>query len=482
MIHARDGGEPGTGGSAALRPILVLETVRARDEAGPVSGRARGALMDVSMALGAGVHAILGGPEDGSVALHGVVTGALPRLRGALHVGGRDPRTCPGIRARIGALGPEARLPPAATVGAALRLALRARGDEARRGEAVLDPLGLARLEARSLASLSFGEARAVELAIALSTKAPALLALHEPLADVAVPDPSLIEGRLREIAAAGACVLVTTSSPHDARALAERILVLHRGALLREATAGSAGLGLPGTVELSAWIGPGPHGAAITGARVLAEALARAPEARGVSWEAEPQGLPSPSPGAALVRLRAESIEACSAALLDAVVAIDVAVVALTRSSPDLSEVHAATDALLRLRWSERRPMAPFQPPAAMLASYSMPPSRSSSLPMPSSPSPVEDGGPLGRPKSFPAPPNRDQDLAGEAAVAMPVLPAPPSLPNIAMPEAYPSMADEEGYPGLEGEGRHDEARGGRFTGRDEDARDDDFEGRGER
>jgi ABC-2 type transport system ATP-binding protein len=476
-LIATPNGASGLGASAAPpRPILVLEAVRARDddETSP-KGRARGALMDVSLALGPGVHAVLGGPEDGTIALHGVVTGARPRLRGALHVRGQDPHRDPRIRARIGALGPEALLPPAATVGAAVRLALLSRGDDARGVGAVLDILGLARLHARSLPSLSFGEARAVTLALALSTKAPALIALHEPLADVVVPDPSLIERRAREIAAAGACVLVTTSSPHDARAVAERLFVLHRGAVLREATAGSDGLGAPSFAELSAWVGAGPHGSATAGARELAAALARAPEARAVTWEAEPSGLPAPSPAAAVVRLRADTIEACSAALIDAAVATGVVVVALTRSSPDLREVHAATDALLRLRWNERRPTAPFQPPATVLAVYSTPRSRSS-LPIPSSPSPAEDGGPLGRPKSFPAPPRSDQGLAGEAAAAMLVLPGPPSLPNVAMPEA---PGDAEGDGGAAG--RLGASRGDAFEGRGEASWGDDFEGRGE-
>ena len=116
---------------------------------------------------------------------------------------------------------------------------MRARGETGDRFDAVLDPLGLSRLQARDPRTLSFAEQRAVELALALSTPAPLLLALHEPLCDVALPLLDALHLRLREAAASGACVVVTTSSPADARALADHVIVLHQGVIAREARGG---------------------------------------------------------------------------------------------------------------------------------------------------------------------------------------------------------------------------------------------------
>jgi ABC-2 type transport system ATP-binding protein len=223
---------------AASASILDLYRVHARDAAG-ASGRARGALAGVSIALEASVHAFLGAPEDGTLALAEAITGARAPLRGRVTVRGRDPARTSFVRARIGALAAEPRLPDAATVRDAVRLAMRARGESGDRFDAVLDPLGLSSLQARAPRSLAFAEKRAVELAIALSTPAPLLLALHEPLGDVALPRLELLAIRLREAALAGACVVLTTSSPRDARALADHVLVLHKGVIAREATGG---------------------------------------------------------------------------------------------------------------------------------------------------------------------------------------------------------------------------------------------------
>jgi ABC-2 type transport system ATP-binding protein len=417
-----------------------LHQVHARDTAGQ-RGRARGAITELSLSLGPGIHAILGAPEDGTFALLDVVTGARAPLRGKVSVDGSEPFHTPRVRARIGALTPEPGLPPASSVGAAIRVALRARGEDEYRFDAVLDPLGLSALHARPVRSLSFAEARAVELALALTTPAALLIALHEPLSDVAVSNLHLVRSRLRELASARACVLVTTSSPADARMIADRIHVLHKGVLVREVGGDSRGLGLAGRAELTAWVADTERdGNAAEGARALAAALSRAPFVHGVSWEEEAPPLSaSKGPGVALVRIRAETLEACSAALIDAAMETGITLAAIAPSAPDLAEVRTATDTLLRMRWFERRPGPPLAPKD--LASRSGP-AGITSLPLPSSRSPVEDGGPLGRPKSIPSAP-WGEDMGIEAPRSAAMLPGPPPLPNIPLgPSAMP--ADE--------------------------------------
>lgn len=419
-------------------PALVLQHVHARDTAGP-GGRARGAITDLSLALGHGIHAIVGAPEDGTLALLDVVTGRTPPLRGKISIDGRDPGVTPLLRARVGVLAAEPHLPPAPSVGASIRLALRARGEVGHRFDAVLDPLGLSALHARKVRSLSFAEARAVELALALTTPAPLMVALHEPLGDVALQNLYLVQRRLRELAAARVCVLFTTSSPSDALALADRVFVLHKGFLVREVGGEGRGLGQGASVELTAWIAA-PSAAAERddriavgrgAARALAGALSRAPGVRGVSWE-------EAHPGASLVRVRGDTAEACADALIEATVATGVAIEAIASGAPSLPEVRATTDALLRARssFSARATPLPVPPHGASRDARSA----TSSLPAPPPRSPVEDGGPLGRPKSVPAPRGEDES---ESARAVPFLPAPPALPNIPGARVTGSLSD---------------------------------------
>ncbi len=381
---------------------LVLTRVHARDAAGP-NGRARGAVTALTLSLGPGIHTFLGAPEDGTLALFDALTGARRPLEGKVTLAGQDPFSTAYIRARIGSLAPEPRLPPAPSVGAAIRLALAARGEVSHRFDAVLDPLGLSGLHARRPGSLGFAEVRAVELALALTTPGPLLIVLHEPLADVAVAQIGAIPRRLRELAAAGACVVATTSSPADARALEGRILVLHRGFLVREAVGGGAGLAL-GEVEITAWVRDVPGE---PGVRELAAALTRRPGVHRVTWDdgaragspvraLDSESIAGAGPsragraGPSLVRVRGDSADACAEALLDAAVESSVVLDAIAPTSPDLAAVRAATDTLLRMRAAA---------PRASIALTTTPfpaPVITSSAPSPSQPPPPMPREPL--------------------------------------------------------------------------------------
>ncbi|MFT3768630.1 MAG: ATP-binding cassette domain-containing protein [Minicystis sp.] len=355
-----------------MRPIVLLEAVQARDTAGP-RGSARGSLAGVSIDLAAGVHAFLGTPEDGMLALVEVLTGARAPQRGRVTVAGKDPARTAAVRARMGVLPAEPRLPAARTVRDAVRLAMRARGESGDRFDAVIDPLGLSHLHGRDPRSLSFAEERAVELALALSTPAPTLVVLHDPLSDVAVGKPSVVSARLREIASAGACVIVTTSSPADARTLADRVLVLHRGLVARQVIGGD-GLALPAPVELVAWVREG--------ARVLAAALSQRAEVLAVSWE-EAAARDTGWPGAAAVRVRGIAAEACALALAEAAGETGVEVEGIEQRAPEMGEVRGATEALWRM--ARARAVGPQMAPQANGMAAPMP-----NAPVPVAPSPM--------------------------------------------------------------------------------------------
>ncbi|WP_437592722.1 ABC transporter ATP-binding protein [Sorangium sp. So ce1000] len=343
-------------------PVVVFEGVRARDSAGE-EGRPRGGLSGLSMALGPGVHAVLGAPEDGTLALAEVLAGRAAPLAGRALVAGRDPFRSAATRARIGVLAAAPELPDGASVAACMSVALRARGAPASGAAALLEPLGVAPLLARRRASLSFSEARAVELALALGVPRPLLLCLVEPFADVAVPSPEPVRERLRALAAASACVVLVTSSTVDASALADRIHVLDRGVVARtepgagERLAAAPGAAPPGAgrpeVELHVLVHERAPDA--PGARALAAALASAPAVRAGAWE---QG---PVDASSMLRIRAADREAAALAILDAAAREDVTLIAISSPAPSMHDVRAAT----ALHLGAARPHRPFGAPA---------------------------------------------------------------------------------------------------------------------
>lgn len=317
---------------------LVLEQVHAVDAAGP-RGIARGRLAGVDLHLTRGVHAVLGAPEDGTIALTEALAGSRHPLRGRVLVAGKEPSRSAAVRARIGALGPVPRLPDARSVRHAVRLAMRARGEQGDRADAVLEALGLSALRARNPLALAFTEARAVELALALSTPAPQLVILHEPLAEVAIAQPGSVRQRISDLASAGVCVVVVTSSPADARLLADDIYVLQRGVILRATKGDGAGL-MPGhDVVLVAWVRDGSPGV-----RELAAALAHRPEVHALAVD-RPHDAPG---GCAAVRLHGPDLDACAVALSEAAVATGAHIDAIATAPPSMLEVKAATDAMM--------------------------------------------------------------------------------------------------------------------------------------
>ncbi|WP_437977852.1 ABC transporter ATP-binding protein [Sorangium sp. So ce295] len=386
-------------------PVVVLEGVRARDGAGE-EGRPRGGLSGLSLALGSGVHAVLGAPEDGTLALAEVLAGRAAPLAGRVLVAGRDPCRSAATRAQIGVLAATPELPDGASVASFMSVALRARGAPASGAAALLEPLGVAPLLARSTASLSFSEARAVELSLALGVPRPLLLCLVEPFADVAVPSPEPVRERLRALAAAGACVVLVTSSTADASALADRIHVLDRGVIARtEPGAGDRLAAAPpgatppgaGRPEVEIHVLVHERAPDAPGARALAAALASAPAVRAGAWE---QG---PAEASSTLRIRAADREAAALAILDAAAREDVTLIAISSPPPSMHDVRAAT-ALHLAAVRSRRPFgAPAVEGAAPLPGAPEGPFAVAAF---DAPAPLVQAAPLSRPSDGPSPP----------------------------------------------------------------------------
>jgi ABC-type multidrug transport system ATPase subunit len=240
---------------------------------------------------------VLGLPADGTELLAALAMGRLRPSSGTVRLAGRDPWASPATRARIAALGPRPDLPDVERVADLVALVGRAGGWDSRR---VLDEHQLGALAGRAMRSLSHGERRAVELALASSHPDPLLLLLFEPFRMGAGGLPRDLRERARRRAAAGACVLVIASEPEQVLSWVDRVYVL-QGGFSSEASADATAQ----LRQLVVWVA-GDRGG---GARALAAALAEHEEIQAVGWQVEPAHERT-STSLAVVALRAADLD----------------------------------------------------------------------------------------------------------------------------------------------------------------------------
>ena len=317
-------------------PSLMLQSVWARDRMGPRGG-ARGAVANLLLQRGPGVLAILGAPEDGTLALVELLSGQRRPERGKVLVGGLEPHRDAALRSRIGVLGVVPDLAPGRTALESVALALSARSGDRSRPEDVLESSGLAALGPRALSSLSFAEARAIDLALALAVPEPMLLVLSEPFSEVASVSPAFLLDRIRVLSET--CpVVVVTSSPRDARRVTsgrptDLVLVLHRGVFARSGDA-EGRLLYPRRAEMTAWVSGR--------LRELVKKLGDDPAVLGVSWE--PTAMTDDGE-AGVVRIAGVDPSALALAIADAATDAGASIAGISEVEPTLAEVRTTTE-----------------------------------------------------------------------------------------------------------------------------------------
>lgn len=198
--------------------MIAFRSVAAR-----AGRKSRAFLRDVTFEVQEGVFAVLGTPADGTSLLLDVASGAVPVERGEVSVFGGPPALA---RSRVACVPRAPSLPPALTVEEVVALEANLRGGPSRPASERLDVLGIASLARRRTGSLSVGEARAVVLALAVTSSARLLL-VDEPLVSLAPPASLRAIEALRAAAAAGTCIVLATSSVRDATRLGDRLAVL---------------------------------------------------------------------------------------------------------------------------------------------------------------------------------------------------------------------------------------------------------------
>ncbi|AKU94255.1 ABC transporter, ATP-binding protein [Labilithrix luteola] len=206
--------------------MIVLQGVSARGEARrrmPVP-----MLKNVSLTWERGVLAVVGSVADGTALLLRTIAGADKVQSGRLEVLAQPPSE---VQPRIAYVPQDVVLPDALRVEEVCALSAALREEPPRPARERLAVLGLESLASRKTSSLSPVEARAVALALAVTSIAPVVL-VEEPLWGLSPVAPARVTNALRARAAQGACVVVTTASVRDATRLGDQLVLLTQGVL----------------------------------------------------------------------------------------------------------------------------------------------------------------------------------------------------------------------------------------------------------
>ena len=199
-----------------------------------------GVLDGVSLRVGAGeCVGILGHNGTGKTTLLKALMGLLPAARGSIRLDGEPIERLPAhrrARAGLGYVPQGRRIFPALSVRDNLRFAAAAASMDEEAAEAVLaDFPELPRLLDRPGGTLSGGEQQILALARALVAR-PGLLLLDEPTEGI---QPSIVQAMAERIrglrAARGLSVLLVEQNLDFIRALSDRVLLIHRGRIVRE-------------------------------------------------------------------------------------------------------------------------------------------------------------------------------------------------------------------------------------------------------
>jgi ABC-2 type transport system ATP-binding protein len=216
--------------TAASSPVLQLEHL-VRRRAG------RPAVRDLSLSLARGqVLGLLGVNGAGKSTTLAMIAGALRPDSGAIRLEGEDFLERPGLaRRRLGWLPERAPLWPELTVREHLDAHGRLRGlagaalREAR--ERILGRLELQPLARRLAGALSQGQRQRLGLACTLLHQ-PSLLVLDEPANALDPVQVAALRALIREQAAAGTAVILSTHLLAEVTAVCDRVAILHEGVL----------------------------------------------------------------------------------------------------------------------------------------------------------------------------------------------------------------------------------------------------------
>lgn len=194
--------------------------------------------IDVTLNVAAGETVALTGPNGaGKSSLLGVIAGLLRPDDGEVRLGDRVLDATPPHARGVALLAQDALLFPHMSVLANVAFAPRARGVRRHQANELalrhLTEVGAETLAGRRPAEISGGQAQRVAVARALAAD-PELLLLDEPMASLDVDVRPALRQTLRTALADRTAVIVTHDAA-DARALADRVVVIEHGHIVED-------------------------------------------------------------------------------------------------------------------------------------------------------------------------------------------------------------------------------------------------------
>jgi tungstate transport system ATP-binding protein len=192
-------------------------------------------LDNISLTLDAGAPIVLIGPNGaGKTTLLRAAMGLIPATRGRITWGGRE-HAPPDKRAIMFQRPVMLRRSTAANIFYALQAANTPRATQQNRADDLLKLVGLQGLAQRPARKLSGGEQQRLALARALA-RDPAILFLDEPTASLDPYATKAMEDVVRDVAALGVKVVMSTHDLGQAKRLGGDVVLLHRGRVIENA------------------------------------------------------------------------------------------------------------------------------------------------------------------------------------------------------------------------------------------------------
>ncbi len=193
------------------------------------------AVAGVDLTVRAGeLLAVLGPNGAGKTTALGMLTGLTTPTSGTARLFGRDPRDL-AVRQRMGVMLQSSGVPDTLRV-RELLTAFRGYYPAPLPVASVVKAAGLAGLEGRLFGTLSGGQQRRVLFGIALCGD-PELVFVDEPTTGLDAEVRRTLWATLRDLAATGRGVVLTTHYLEEADALADRVVVLNQGRVIAEGT-----------------------------------------------------------------------------------------------------------------------------------------------------------------------------------------------------------------------------------------------------
>jgi ABC-2 type transport system ATP-binding protein len=180
------------------------------------------------------IVSLLGANGAGKTSAVRLLLGLAKPSAGTVRVFGGDPRDV-ATRRRVGAVLQVARVPETLRVREHIHL-FSSYYPNPMPVEEAIEAAGLQGLERRNYGELSGGQQKRVLFAIGIAGN-PDLLVLDEPTTGLDVEARRALWKQIRAFVARGKSVLLTTHYLTEAEALADRVVVLHRGKVAAEGT-----------------------------------------------------------------------------------------------------------------------------------------------------------------------------------------------------------------------------------------------------